>query len=318
MTWLNVDFPEPFGPMMACTSPLFTVSESPWRISRSSTRTCRSLTSNNDIRLNPVLVLCRLDPDALGRRIALVHDVAGIANACRLENDDLRLLVRGRTMFDAALYDHGFAGPEIDGPVTEFHAEVSFPDQKELVFGLVLMPGKLALDLYQLDLLLIQRRDRLGAPLVNEQSKLFVEVDLVGHRSTHAAFQRDRNQLLRLDCEFHRQLLQHVLHKAVDHEADGFLLAEPALDAIEQHVLGYLRGGRLVLEQGGGILGLDIGHGVRAAFVADQQRVAGREVAGSGCLAVRGDETAIGVLGDAGGDALGADPAGGVLARVGH
>src|ERR1700710_2913022 len=168
--------------MMACTSPLFTVSESPWRISRSSTRTCRSLTSNNDIRLNPVLVLCRLDPDALGRRIGLVHDLAGIANACRFENEDLRLLVRGRTMFDAALHDDGFAGPEIDGSVTEFHAEVSFPNQKELVFGFVLMPGKLALNLHQFDVLLIQRRNRLRPPLISEQCKLFVEVDLVGHR----------------------------------------------------------------------------------------------------------------------------------------
>src|SRR5258705_364518 len=49
MTWLSVDLPEPFGPMMACTSPLFTVSESPWRISRSSTRTSRFLTSSSDI-----------------------------------------------------------------------------------------------------------------------------------------------------------------------------------------------------------------------------------------------------------------------------
>src|ERR1700730_6945097 len=53
-------------------------------------------------------------------------------------------------------------------------------------------------------------------------------------------FQRDRNQLLRLDREFHRQLLQHVLDKTVDHEADGFFLAQPALHAIEQHVLGNL------------------------------------------------------------------------------
>src|SRR5664279_3005795 len=49
MTWDSVDLPEPFGPMMACTSPGFTVSESPWRISRSSTRTCRFLTSSNGI-----------------------------------------------------------------------------------------------------------------------------------------------------------------------------------------------------------------------------------------------------------------------------
>src|ERR1700681_2194047 len=49
MTWLSVDLPDPFGPMIACTSPVFTVSDSPWRISRSSTRTCRFLTSSSDI-----------------------------------------------------------------------------------------------------------------------------------------------------------------------------------------------------------------------------------------------------------------------------
>src|ERR1700693_2086566 len=53
MTWLSVDLPEPFGPMMACTSPLFTVSESPWRISRSSTRTCRFFTSSNAVIFFP-------------------------------------------------------------------------------------------------------------------------------------------------------------------------------------------------------------------------------------------------------------------------
>src|SRR5947208_15926645 len=49
MTWLSVDLPEPFGPMIACTSPGFTVSDSPWRISLSSTRTFRSFTSSNAV-----------------------------------------------------------------------------------------------------------------------------------------------------------------------------------------------------------------------------------------------------------------------------
>src|SRR5580698_4415612 len=126
MTWESVDLPEPFGPMMACTSPLFTVSESPWRISRSSTRTCRFLTSSSDITF-------------------------------------FRFLFR----------------PE----------------------------------------------ERRSAP--RRTGKL-----------SNRSFKRDRNQFLRLDREFHRQLLQHVFDKAVDHEADGFFLGEPALDAIEQHVLG--------------------------------------------------------------------------------
>src|SRR5258708_8409974 len=102
MTWLSVDLPEPFGPMIACTSPLFTVSDSPWRISRSSTRTCRSLTSSNDI----------------------------------------------------------------------------------VFFRLFLMPE--------------QRRRR-----ISKDEAL-----------SHAAFERDRDQLLRLDRELHRQLLHHVLDEA--------------------------------------------------------------------------------------------------------
>src|SRR5580700_2863790 len=66
--------------------------------------------------------------------------------------------------------------------------------------------------------------------------------------SPDAAFQRDRDQLLRLDREFHRQLLQHVLDEAVDHERGRLLRRQPALPAIEQHLLGDLRGRRLVLE----------------------------------------------------------------------
>src|SRR5215213_11577575 len=37
----SVDLPDPFGPISACVSPRFTVRSTPWRISRSSVRTCR-------------------------------------------------------------------------------------------------------------------------------------------------------------------------------------------------------------------------------------------------------------------------------------
>src|SRR5215469_2519463 len=39
----SVLLPEPFGPMTACTSPRLSPSETPRRISRPSTETCRSL-----------------------------------------------------------------------------------------------------------------------------------------------------------------------------------------------------------------------------------------------------------------------------------
>src|SRR5205085_11964439 len=55
-----------------------------------------------------------------------------------------------------------------------------------------------------------------------------------------------------------------------------------------------------------------------AAFVADQERVAGGLVGCAGGLAMCRDETAIGVLRFAGGDALGDDPARRVLAEMDH
>src|SRR3984893_18636742 len=57
---------------------------------------------------------------------------------------------------------------------------------------------------------------------------------------------------------------------------------------------------------------------MRAAFVADQQRVTCREIARAGRLAMRGHKPTIGVLRDAGGDALGDDAAGRVLAKMDH
>src|SRR5262249_12461884 len=66
------------------------------------------------------------------------------------------------------------------------------------------------------------------------------------------------------------------------------------------------------------VLRLDIGRGVRAALIADQERVAIGEVARALGAAVGGDQAAIRVVGFAGGDALRDDPAGRVLAEMQH
>src|SRR5262245_48093899 len=87
---------------------------------------------------------------------------------------------------------------------------------------------------------------------------------------THASFQTDRNKFLRLDRKFHRQLLQYVLDEAIDDERRRLLRRHAALTAIKEHVLGNLRGRCFVLEGRRGILRLDVGHGVRAALVADE------------------------------------------------
>src|SRR5712672_38425 len=98
MTWLSVDLPEPFGPMMACTSPLFTVSESPWRISRSSTRTCRFLTSSSDI--HSVLNLVR-QFEALLDAIEAKLDSGDVGVIVLLNGHDTCKMLRDRGHFDA-------------------------------------------------------------------------------------------------------------------------------------------------------------------------------------------------------------------------
>ena len=108
--------------------------------------------------------------------------------------------------------------------------------------------------------------------------------------SPDAAFEADRQELLRLEGKLHRQLLEDILAEAVDDQAHRVLLAQPALAAVEQHVLGDFRGGGFVLEHRRGILRLDIGHGMGAALVADQQAVALGEVAralGAGVMRTR-------------------------------
>src|SRR3954452_2459212 len=52
---------------------------------------------------------------------------------------------------------------------------------------------------------------------------------------SNRSFKADRDQLLRFNRKLHRQLLQHVLHKPIDDQTDGFFLRQPALGAVEQH-----------------------------------------------------------------------------------
>src|SRR5690606_8422069 len=121
-----------------------------------------------------------------------------------------------------------------------------------------------------------------------------------------------------LHRELHRQLAEDLLAEAVDDQADRVLLADAAAAAVEHLVVGDLRGGRFVLDGGGRVLHLDVGEGVRAALLADQQRIALGVVA----RAVRagGDfhQAAVGVLAAAGADALADDLALGALADVDH
>ena len=75
-----------------------------------------------------------------------------------------------------------------------------------------------------------------------------VQQDAVTAHHPTLPSRRNRDQLLRLDREFHRQLLQHVAHEAVDDQRRRLLRREAALHGVEELILGDLRGRRLMLE----------------------------------------------------------------------
>src|SRR3989304_1527554 len=92
-----------------------------------------------------------------------------------------------------------------------------------------------------------------------------------------APLEAHAEQLLRLDGELHGQLAEDLLAEAPDDQRDRVLHRDAALLAVENLVLADLGRGRLVLHAGRGVLHLDVGEGVGAALVAEQQRVALRE-----------------------------------------
>src|SRR5690606_27407383 len=137
-------------------------------------------------------------------------------------------------------------------------------------------------------------------------------------RSADRAVQAHFQQGLGLDGELHRQFAGDLLAEAVDDHRHRVLLADHARAAVEQRVVADLAGAGLVLDGAGGIGHFDVGHRVRTALLADQQRVALGVVAGAVGPAEHLDQAAVGVLPAAGTDALGDDGALGALADVDH
>src|SRR5271166_2107534 len=85
-------------------------------------------------------------------------------------------------MLDAPGHDQKLAFIQPDVAVTELHAESSVDDQKQLVFVVMLMPDKLAMEFHQLDVLPVQLANDPGAPVVVEEGELLTQVHL-GDRS---------------------------------------------------------------------------------------------------------------------------------------
>src|SRR5580698_10000547 len=92
--------------------------------------------------------------------------------------------------------------------------------------------------------------------------------------SSNGSFQADRQQILRLDRELHRQLLEYGAAEAADNHVDRVLGADAALLTVEQLLLADARGAGLVLHRGGGVAHFEVRKGMRPGVLTHQQRVA--------------------------------------------
>ena len=79
-------------------------------------------------------------------------------------------------MLDPARDDEKFAWIQFDDAFAKFDSHAAAPNEKELVFLLVMMPGKDALEFYQLHFLVVEFADNLRSPMFAESAELFSEV----------------------------------------------------------------------------------------------------------------------------------------------
>src|SRR5215510_10866317 len=92
-------------------------------------------------------------------------------------------------------------------------------------------------------------------------------------KSADAAFEAHAEQLLRFDRELHRQLAEDFFAETVHDHVHGVLRRDTPGVAVKNLVLTNLRGRCLMLDLAGAVLHFDIGERVRAALVADEQRI---------------------------------------------
>ena len=113
-----------------------------------------------------------------------ITDVTSIQRTSRLKEQHVNFLARHRTVLRPARYDYEFALAELHalfraGCILEFHAKCTMQYQEQFILRLMTMPDKLALKLYQLDVLPVQLAHDFGRPMILKRGELLRHVDLV-------------------------------------------------------------------------------------------------------------------------------------------
>src|ERR1700693_3458977 len=122
------------------------------------------------------------DPDVIlgGARAAFM---SGIEHAARLDQQQLDLAFRTGLVLDAARHHEHFARRQMHRAVAEIDAQIALDDDERFVRILVIVPDEVALQLDDLEVIVVHFGDDLWLPLLVEQRELLAQVDrLVAHR----------------------------------------------------------------------------------------------------------------------------------------
>src|SRR5262249_18713856 len=133
-----------------------------------------------------------------------------------------------------------------------------------------------------------------------------------------APLQTHPKQFLGFHRELHRQLAKDFFTEAIDDHVDGVLGRQAALLAIEDLVLTDLGSGSFVFHLGTWVFDLDIGEGMGAALIAQEQGITLAVITAVGSVFENLYLAAVGVLAAAGGDSLGNNGAARVFSDMDH
>ncbi len=87
-------------------------------------------------------------------------------------------------------------------------------------------------------------------------------------------------ELLRLDCKLHGELVHHFFHITVHNQSNCLLFTQPPLVTVEDLIFTDLGGGCFMFQDGSRVLDIGIREGMGSTVVGKQQAVALLMVAG--------------------------------------
>ncbi len=110
--------------------------------------------------------------------------VARIQRRFRFKQQYLRFFFGCRHMLDTVRDDDELAFVKMDILITQLDEQVSFDDEKQLVFNIVVMPDEFAFELNELHVRSVDLTCDPGTPIVLKEIKLLAEIHFFDHASS--------------------------------------------------------------------------------------------------------------------------------------